>query len=97
LTPGLNTSFQPREDQFQSVPLLHFVDQFINGEISSARCQQSLDCCLVAVYIKKSTDNLGGAAGIDTLNTHLDEFGESILIKIENEVMDEIESIANDD
>jgi hypothetical protein len=39
----------------------------------------------------------GGADGIDALNIHLDEFGESVLIEIENEVMDEIESIANND
>jgi hypothetical protein len=34
---------------------------------------------------------------IDSLNIHLDEFREAILVQVEDEVMDEVETIADND
>jgi hypothetical protein len=49
-------------------------------------------CCLVA---HRKADNLG-VHEIDALSIHFNEFGESMLTKMENKVMDKIELIAND-
>jgi hypothetical protein len=51
-------------------------------------------CRLVAVDVKKPTDNLRSPNCIDSLNVDLDEFGE---IKIKDEAMDEVEAITDDD
>ena len=34
---------------------------------------------------------------IDSLNIHLDEFREAILVQVEDEVMDEVETITDND
>ena len=37
------------------------------------------------------------ADGIDPLNINLNELGQAILVQVENEVVDEVESVANND
>ena len=37
------------------------------------------------------------ADGIDPLNINLDELGQAILVQVENVVVDEVESVANND
>ena len=40
---GLDPSLQPGEDQLEPIPLLDLVNQFVNGEISRDRGQETLD------------------------------------------------------
>jgi hypothetical protein len=97
LTSGLNTGFQPREDQLQSVPLFDFMNEFIDREIASDGSQQSFDGRFITVDVKETTDDLRGADGVDSLNVYLYELCEPVLIQIEDKIVDEVEAVADDD
>jgi hypothetical protein len=89
------TSLKPRKNQFQPVPLLHFINKLINWDLSRNRGQQSLDHCLVTIDIEQPAYSLWSPHGVDSLN--IDKFGETILVKVENEVMNKVEPIADND
>ena len=91
----MNPSLEPGQNQFQSVALLYFVDELVNGEVSSDGCEQALDSPFIAVNVEKPTDHLRRANGINPLDIDLDEFGEAVLVQIENQVVDEVEAVAN--
>jgi hypothetical protein len=58
LRAGLDPSLQPGEDQLKPIPLLDFVNQLVDGEISRDGSQEALDRSLVAVHIQQTTDDL---------------------------------------
>jgi len=39
---------------------------------------------------------LRSTSRVDLLNVDLDEIGETVLVKVENEIVNEVESVAND-
>lgn len=71
--------------------------QLVNCEVPGDGGQQGLDCGLVAIDVKKATNNLRSTDGVHPLNIDLDEVGQPILVEIEHKIMHEVESIANDD
>jgi hypothetical protein len=73
------------------------MNQLVNGEITRDGAQQALDRPFITINVKESTDDLRSADRIDPLNINLNELGQAILVQIENEVVDEVESVANDD
>jgi len=77
--------------------LLHFVDKLVDWDIARNRCQQALDRGLVAIDVEKSAHNLRSPHRVDSLNIYLDKFGETVLIEVENEIMNKVEPIADND
>ena len=55
LAATLDMSLKPWK---QPVPLLHFMDKLIDLEVACNRGQQSLDCCLLTINVKKPAHNL---------------------------------------
>jgi hypothetical protein len=77
--------------------LLHFMDKLINLEVARNRGQQSLDRCLLTINIEKPAHNLRSPHRVDSPNIYLNKFGETILVKVENEIMNKVEPIADND
>jgi len=73
------------------------VDKLVNWEIARNRCQQALDRGLVAIDVEKSAHNLRSPHRVDSLNIYLDKFGETVLIEVENEIMNKVKPIADND
>jgi len=73
------------------------MDKLVNWEVACNRGQQSLDRCLVTIDVEKPTHNLRSPHRVDSLNIYLDKFGETVLVKVENEIMNEVEPIADND
>ena len=71
------------------------MDKLINWDVSHNRGQQSLDRCLVTIDVEQPTYNLQSPHRVDSLN--IDKFGETILEKVENEIMNKVEPIADND
>jgi hypothetical protein len=97
LAPSLHARFEPRKNQLQPIALLNLMHKLINGEVASNRGQEPFDSGFLAVDIKETTNNLWGANGVDALNIDLDKLRKSILVEIKNEVVHEVEAIANND
>ena len=73
------------------------MDKLINWEISRNGGQQSLDRCLVTIDVEKPAHNLRSPHRVDSLNIYLDKFSETILVKVEDEIMNKVEPIADND
>ena len=73
------------------------MNQLVNGEITRDGAQQALDRPFITINVKESTNNLRSADRINPLNINFNELGQAILVQIENEVVDKVESVANDD
>ena len=97
LAATLDTSLKPRKNQLQPVPLLHFMNKLINWEVARNRSQQSLDRCLVTIDVEKPANNLRSSHRVDSLNIYLDKFGETVLVKVKNEIVNKVEPIADND
>ena len=97
LRAGLDPSLQPGEYQFEPIPLLHLVNQFVDGEVPRNRSQETLDRSFVTVYVQQTTNDLGGPDGIDPLDVNFDKFGQTVLVQVEDQVVHKIEPVANDD
>jgi hypothetical protein len=97
LAATLDTSLKSQKNQLQPVPLLHFMDKLINLEVARNRGQQSLDRCLLTINIEKPAHNLRSPHRVDSPNIYLNKFGETILVKVENEIMNKVEPIADND
>ena len=97
LRAGLDPSLQPGEDQLEPIPLLDLVNQFVDGEVSGDRGQETLDRSFVAVNIQQPTNDLRGSDGVHPLDIDLDELGQAVLVQIENQVVHKIKAIADDD
>jgi hypothetical protein len=93
----LNTGLEPRENQFETVTLLDFVNQLVDREGSGNRVEQVLDGGFVAVNIQKTSNNLRGSGGIDLLNVDFNEAGEVVLVEVENQIMDHVETVTDND
>ena len=94
---GLNTSLQPGEDQLEPIPLLDLVNQFVDGEVSGDRSQETLDRSFVTVHVQQSTNDLRSPDGVHPLDVNLDELGQAVLVQVENQVVHKIKPIADDD
>jgi hypothetical protein len=95
LATCLHTSLKPRKNQFQPVALFNFVDKLVNGEVASDRSKQSLDGGLVTVNIQQTPNYLRCPNWVDTLDIDLDELGQVVLVQVQDEIMDKVETIAN--
>jgi hypothetical protein len=73
------------------------MDKFVNWEVARNRGQQSLDRCLVTIDVQKPAHNLRSPHRVDSLNIYLDKFGETILVKVESEIVNKVEPIADND
>lgn len=97
LLTGSDLSLEPREDELETVSLLDFIDKFVDGNWTSNASEESLDRVLVAVNIEETSNDLRSTSRVDLLNVNLDEVGETVLVKVQNEIVNEVESVANDD
>ena len=97
LRTGLDPSLQPGEDQLEPIPLLDLVNQFIDGEVSRDRSQETLDRSFVTVHIQQPTDDLRSPDGVHPLDVNLDELGQAVLVQIKNQVVHKVKPIADDD
>lgn len=93
----LNLVVEPRQDELEPVSLLDFIHQIVNGEGAGNTHQQVLHGCLIAVNIQQSADNLGGSGRVDSLDINLNEIGQTVLVKVENQVMYKVKSVADND
>lgn len=73
------------------------MNKLINGEIPSDRSQQAFNGRFITIDVEKTTNDLRCPNRINPLHINLDELGEAILVKVKNEIMHEIKSIANND
>lgn len=97
LATSLHPSLKPRQDQLQSVPVLHFTNELIDREVTRDGGQERLDAGLVAVNVQESSNDLRRSDRVDTLDVDLDEVKQTVLVEIKNKVVDEVETVANDD
>jgi hypothetical protein len=87
LASTLDTSLKPRKNQRQPVLLPRFMDKLVNREVARNIGQQSLDLWVVTIDIEKAAHNLGSPRRVDPLDIYLVKFGETVLVKVENEIM----------
>jgi hypothetical protein len=52
---------------------------------------------LVAIDVEQPAHNLRSPHRVDSLNIYLDKFSETILVKVEDEIMNKVEPIADND
>jgi len=71
------------------------MDKLINWDVSRNRGQQYLGRCLVTIDVQQPTYNLRSPHKVDSLN--IGKFGETILVKVENEIMNKVKPIADND
>ncbi|KAH3667460.1 hypothetical protein OGAPHI_003109 [Ogataea philodendri] len=93
----LQSSLQERQQDLESVSLFHLLTKLGNWNLSKNGLQERLDHTLVTVNIKQSCNNLCGLGWVDLLNINLNELEELVLVKVQNQVMNKVESIANND
>lgn len=96
MTSG-DSRLDPRQDELEPVPLLDLLDELLDGEGSGDGSEKVLDGSLVAIDVEQSSDDLRSSSRVDSLNVGLDGGGETVLVEEEDEVVDEVESIADDD
>jgi hypothetical protein len=93
----LNPDFEPWQDDLEPIALLDLIYKLVHRDRSRDRGQQPLDSCLVAVHIQQTSDNLGRSRRVDTLDINLDKVRQAVLVKVQDEVVDEIETVADND
>jgi hypothetical protein len=71
--------------------------ELIDQEISCHGCQHRFDCQFITVGVEKATNDLRGSDRVDSLDIHLDKLGEVVLVQVQNEVVDKIETITDRD
>ena len=59
--------------------------------------KKAFDSAFVTINIQETTNDLKCANGVDMLNVGFNELRQTILIQIKNEVIHEVELIANND
>jgi hypothetical protein len=69
-------------------------DKLVSWEIARNRL---LDHCLVTIGIQKPIHNLRSHHRVDSRNIYLDKFGETVPVKVENEIMNKVKPIAGND
>ncbi len=69
--------------------------QFVDREVSGNRSEESLDGVFITVDIQQTANKLRGANRVDSLYVHLDEFGEVVLVQVKNEVVNKVETVAD--
>lgn len=97
LLSSSNLGLEPGKDQLEAVALLDLIHELIDGNGTGDGGEESLDGGLVAVDVEKTSNDLGRARRVDTLDVDLDEVGEAVLVQVEDEVVDKVEAVANDD
>ena len=95
MTSG-DSRLDPRQDELEPVPLLDLLDELLDGEGSGDGSEKVLDGSLVTIDVEQSSDDLRSSSRVDSLNVGLDGGGETVLVEEEDEVVDEVESIADD-
>jgi hypothetical protein len=73
------------------------VHELVNRERTGDGREEVLDRSLVAVDIEETSDNLGRSGRVDSLDIGLDGGGKVVLVEVEDKVVDEVESVADDD
>jgi hypothetical protein len=73
------------------------MDKLVNREVAPNIGQQSLDRCLVTIDVEKAAHNLGSPRRVDPLDKYLVKFGETVLVKVENEIMNKKPIADNDE
>lgn len=97
LAPALHTDLKPWHDELESVALFYLVNKLIDREVAGDGGEKALDRALVTVNVQKTTNDLRGSGRVDPLHVYLNELDEAVLIEIKNEVVDEVEAVADDD
>jgi hypothetical protein len=97
LAASLDAGLEPREDELEPVALLDLADELVDREVARDRRKKALDGALVAVDVEQTTNNLRRPDRVDALDVDLDEVGEAVLVQVKNEVVDKVETVANDD
>jgi hypothetical protein len=93
----LDLLVEPGKDELEAVALLNLGDELIDGERAGDREEEVLDGGLVAVDVEKTTNDLGSTGGVDTLDVDLDEVGKTVLVEVENKVVNKVEAVADND
>lgn len=97
LLPGGDSGLDPGEDELEPVPLLDLFNKLLDGERSRDGSEEVLDGSLVAVDIEQSSDDLRSSGRVDALDVGLDGGRETVLVEEKDEVVDEVEPVADDD
>ena len=97
LAASLYTCFEPEKNELKPVTGLNLVNKLVDSEVTRRRGQQRFDCSLVTIDAQQPSDNLRCPAGVDTLYVNPDKDRRSILIEVENQVVHEVETIADND
>jgi hypothetical protein len=98
LVASLERCLEEGQQQLQTVAGLDFLDELIDRDaLWGHRAEQALDDVLVTVDVKETTNDAGSAGWVDTLNIDLDGLELLGLVKVEHQVVDKVETVANDD
>ncbi len=73
------------------------MNELIDGEVASDRSQQALDHAFVAIDVKEVTNDLRRTSRVHLLHVNLNELDQTVLVQVRNEVVYEIETVADDD
>src|ERR1700676_78066 len=73
------------------------MDKLVNRAVTPNIGQQSLDHCLVTINVEKAAHNWGSPCRVDPLDKYLVKFGETVLVKVENEIMNKKPITDNDE
>lgn len=89
---------QEWQQQLKTVTRLDFADKLLSGNAGSFDgVQEALDDVLVTVNIEKSADDARSPCWVDTLYIDLDGLKLLVLVEVEHQIMNKVESIADND
>jgi len=98
LVPSSQGRLQERQQKLEPVPRLDLTDELIDGyRLRRNRGQQRLHHGLLTIDVQQSSDHRRCLRRVDPLHIHFDRLELLILIQVEDEVVDEVETVANDD
>jgi hypothetical protein len=89
---------QERQEKLQAITCLDLSDQLIDRDGRGGdRGKKALDDALIAIDIKQTTNDCRSPGRVDALDVNLDRLELLLLVKVQDQVVDEVESVAHDD
>ena len=93
----VNARLEPGQEELHAVALLDLLDELVDDEGAAHAHDHLLDLVLGAVDVQQAADDDRQAARIDLLHVDLDVLDERVAVQVEDEVVHEVEAIADDD
>jgi hypothetical protein len=82
---------------FLPIAFLHFLNQFVNVELSAGILNQLLDGVFAAVHVQECAHNDGQTFGIDLADEYFDGLHQVGAVQVQDQVMNHVMAVTNND